>query len=432
MTSKKFVNDEARLAKNASIAASRKATKDRRAAMKCQVFHLKIVTNKSSKTNQRNLDLVFKQAKWLKNHILSLESVNDYLPSKQVPVITPDGLDNRELSLLGSQVAQSVFDQVRSDIKALAASKSKGRKVGKLKFVKSVSSLNLKQVGSTYRFNDTMNKVKIQGLPAWYRVRGAQQLDGMELANAKLLRKADGYYLAVTAYSIPRVEINDQELDSLGVDFGVKTHLTLCDGREFNVMIMETDRLRRLQRKLSRQVKGSNNYHKTRELIQKEYLKLSRLKDETSNKIISGLLKEAKVIYFQDDNFNSWKSRKSFARGGKAIQHSILGRVKQKMLANESRFKRVDRYAPTSKTCVCGVVNKSLTLADRWFNCLSCGYSAPRDVHAAGNMKNFYSPVERGSALVEELSGSLVEQVPLKQEIVNFEGSGVEAAKSLV
>lgn len=422
MTAKTFKNEEARLEKNKQIAATRQATKERRAKMKCQVFHLKITLNKSSKKAQYDLEQVFNQAKWVRNHILSLEKVDDYKPSKTVLVKTPDSYEERELNLLGSQVKQSVFDQIKSDIKALSASKEKGHKVGRLKFVREIKSLNLKQVDSTYRFDKKMTRMKIQGLSNWYWIRGADQfskLDSYELANAKLLKKADGYYLSVTVYSNHKTFDNVGLKGSLGVDFGIKTHFTLSNGEEFNVKIVETERLRKLQRKLSRQIKGSNNYRKTQMLIRKEYLKITRLKDEAANKFVSGLLKEADKIYFQDDNFNSWKPKKSLAGGGKAVQHSVLGRVKQKML-NDDRFLRVDRYAATTKTCVCGAKKTALTLNDRWFNCKICGYSAPRDLHAANNMQNFYSPVERGSALVEEISDSIIEQSPMKQETDNF------------
>lgn len=422
-SSKTFKNDEARLRKNSQISETRKATKERRAQMKCQVFHLKITLNKTSRQSRDNLQQVFNQAKWVRNHILSLDEISDYTPSKTVPVKTPEGYEERELTLLGSQVKQSVLEQIKGDIKALSAAKEKGRKVGKLKFVRSVDSLNLKQVGSTYRFNKRMNRVKIQGLPGWYFVRGADQFSGFEnyeLANAKLLRKAGDYYVAVTVYSSQKSVDTDGLVDSLGVDFGVKTHFTLSDGREFNVRVVETERLRRLQRKLARQIKGSNNSNKTRVLIQREYGRLDRLKDEAASKFVSGLLKEAKVVYFQDDNFASWKSRKGLARGGKAVQHGVLGRVKQKMIRNPDRFLRVERFAPTTKTCVCGVVSYGLSLGDRWFACSACGHSAPRDVHAAGNMINFYTPAERGEALVEETSDSIIELSPMKQETDNF------------
>lgn len=423
MTIKTFTNEQQRINKNKQIAQTRKTTKDRRSKMKCQVFHLKLITNNSSKQSQDDLKQVFNQAKWIRNHILSLENVNDYNSAKTIAVKTPNGYEERKIELLGSQVKQAVYDQIKNDIKSLSARKKNGYKIGKLKFVREVKSLNLKQVNSTYRFNKKMNRVKIQGLPNWYSVRGADQFknfDSYEMANAKLLKKADGYYLAVTVYSNVVKKNIDGLVDSLGVDFGVKTHFTLSDGKEFNVKIMETERLKRLNRKLSRQIKGSNNYHKTRILIQKEYQKLSGLKNEAANKFVSGLLKEAKFVYFQDDNFNSWKPKKSLARGGKALQYGILGRVKQKMLSNPDRFLRVDRFAATSKTCVCGVVKNDLSLNDRWFDCSVCGYSTPRDVHAAVNMKNFYSPAECGSALVEEISDSVIEHSLLKQETENF------------
>lgn len=421
-----MTTDQQRLAKNKQIAATKKATKDRRSKMRCQVFHLKITVAKSSKQAQSELKQMFNQSKWLKNYILSLNNIDDYQPAKTVLVKTPTGFEVRTLDLLGSQIKQSIYENIKGDIRNLAKKKNKGHKVGKLKFARDVKSLNLKQVNSTYRFNKKFNKVKIQGNPNWYHIRGADQFNKLsfyELANAKLLKKADGYYLAVTVYTEKSNQVKTYPYDSLGVDFGIKTHLTLSDGRELNITIVETGRLKRLQRKLQRQEKRSNNYRKTLNLIQREYLKISRQKNEASNKIISLLKKEARIIYFQDDNFGSWKNKKSLSKGSKVIHHSILGRVKQKMLEDPSKFLKVGRYAPTSKTCICGAKNEKLSLSDRWFICSSCGYSAPRDLHAANNMKNFYTPGESGVALVErklDFNGKTSKHSSMKQETDNF------------
>lgn len=421
--------EEARLKKNAQIAKTKKETIERRSKMKCQVFHLKIDSNNASIKAKNELKQVFNQAKWLRNHVLSLDSFNDYSKKPSVPVKTPTGYEERELNLLGSQVEQVVVSQLKTDARNLKAKKDKGHKIGKLKFTRQVKSINLKQVGSTYRFNKKLNKVKIQGLPYWYRVMGVRQFESLEeyeLANAKLLSRAGSYYLAVTVYS-KKEDTSEQKypLESLGMDFGVKTAVTLSDEREYNHKIVETERLKRLQKKLSRQEKGSNNSMKTRLLIQKEYEKMRNQKNEIVNQLLAKLKKESQVIYYQDDNFNSWRKKHSKARGGKSIQHGILGRLKQKMLEDPEKFLKVDRYAPTTKTCVCGVKNESLTLNDRWFSCDSCGYRAPRDVHAANNMQYFYTPREPGSAPVERLSDlekpkSSSKQNSAKQETVTL------------
>jgi len=69
----------------------------------------------------------------------------------------------------------------------------------------------------------------------------------------------------------------------LGIDFGCSTTFTLSTGEKINVSVEETDRLKRLQRKLQRQKKGSNGRYKTKQLIRKEYEKITRQKNEIAN-----------------------------------------------------------------------------------------------------------------------------------------------------
>lgn len=85
-----------------------------------------------------------------------------------------------------------------------------------------------------------------------------------ELANANLIKRADGYYLKVTAF-INKEHFKEKPKNGkeIGLDFGIKTNLTTSEGKKVDVSVGESGRLKRLQRKLSRQVKGSNNRYKT-------------------------------------------------------------------------------------------------------------------------------------------------------------------------
>jgi len=49
----------------------------------------------------------------------------------------------------------------------------------------------------------------------------------------------------------------------------------------------------------------------------------------------------------------------------------------------------IGRFDPSSKMCGCGVLNRSLKLSDREWQCSSCGTVHDRDVLAANNIKHF-------------------------------------------
>lgn len=138
-------------------------------------------------------------------------------------------------------------------------------------------------------------------------VRTGGQLQAVdELASANLIRKPDGYYLKVTCF-INRENFKEQKTNGkeIGLDFGIKTSVTTSEGEKLDVSVGESDRLKRLQKQLFRRVKGSNNRHKTIELIQREYQKLSNRKQDKANKLIHKL-KAYDCIVIQDEQISNW------------------------------------------------------------------------------------------------------------------------------
>lgn len=390
--------------KNARIREAILATREKRSSQEPVTRELKLVESKLTKTQKEALRLAFLEAKWLYNHLLTTNAWGTFdYKSKTVPVRLPDGsFEQREIHL-GSQVKQKVGKQIESSIKTLSTLKKSGKKIGALKPISEYTALPFSQAGTTWKLAGS--KLKLQGLPGTYRVRGLEQLEGLELASAKLVKRASGYYILITGFRDPlQRELTGK---AVGLDFGVKTHITTSEGVEYSASISETERLKRLQRKLERQVKGSKNRSKTVVLLRKEYEKISHRKDDLGNKIVSTLLSENDLVIIQDDNLRGWKTRY-----GKTIQHSVLGRVKDKLKAS-SRTLVVERYAPTTQWCsACGKRNK-LALSQRQYLC-ECGYSLSRDIHAAQNMLRFsgvtpagrrVAPVDWKASAVSSASG---------------------------
>lgn len=120
------------------------------------------------------------------------------------------------------------------------------------------------------------------------------------------MKKPDGYYLKVTCYidkdKMLKTKTNGKEI---GLDFGIKTNITTSEGEKLDVSVEESERLKKLQRKLQRQVKGSNNRYKTIKQIRREYLKLSNKKNDKVNKIVHKF-KQYDTIVIQDEQIASW------------------------------------------------------------------------------------------------------------------------------
>lgn len=141
-----------------------------------------------------------------------------------------------------------------------------------------------------------------------------------------------------------------------------------------------------------------------------EYQKISNKKDDAANKIVHEFTQHSLVV-IQDEQLRNWQKNGH----GKAIQHSILGRVKTK-LTNKKNVCIISKWKPTTKLCMnCGEIHDEMKLSDRIFKC-SCGVEMDRDIHAAQNILRFglekigtdsieFTPVDI-KALLDELFNS--------------------------
>ena len=371
--------------RNRKIRENGKATRERRSQMDCRVISVKVQENRLSKAKLEKLYRCFLEGKWLYNAIVATEtlSLDD---TKTVQVKVKDTFETREIKNLSSQMKQSVVDSAKTNISNLSKAKSKGLKVGKLKFKKECNEINLKQFGHTYKIKGK-NKIRVENIGILV-VNGLEQIniDEVEFANAKLIQKPSGFYINITIYSNKQQEVQGEK-EILGLDMGIKDQLTFSNGVKVNFYLEESEQLKGLTRKLNRQVKGSNQYKQTLSRIKRIYEHYNNKKNDVVNKLNS-VLKRNYIICFQDELLNQWKRKKSKHKFsfGRKVQHGILGRVKDKLKKNNSNH-MLESSVPTTQTCpVCGCLTKH-GLDKRKYHCNHCGFeNADRDIHSANMM----------------------------------------------
>ena len=380
--------------KRLKIIESMKQTREKRTRQACRVFTIKIDSSKLTSKQKEQLKMMFVEGKWIKNSRIAWAKENNKSifecerPKKHevVKVKNKNGdVEERELKYIGSQMAQGVVDEMKSNLKTIIRlTKTKKQKHGDLKFVSEIKSLNLAQYGLTYKFKSS-KRMKIQGVSGYITISGAKQFfgnDDIELASAKILNTPKGYYIAISTFTyfdkLPLKKFNHK---NIGLDMGCETSITYSDGSKKTVQIEESGRMKRLQRKFAKQVKGSNNRNRTRKLIQVEYQKLKNKKQDISNKILSELKYYDNVI-IQDEQLSKWMK----CGHGKKVQHSCLGRIKSKLKTQFDNVICLDKTIPTTKICLnCGKVFNDMKQSHRTFKC-DCGVTLDRDVHAAQNM----------------------------------------------
>lgn len=333
--------------------------------------------------------MMFIEAKWIYNWILSNDiSTIDY---KNINNITHKDLKGNDINVhikyIKTSIKQQILAQIKEQLYDLNKLKQKGYNVGQLKFKSEFNSIPLKQYNVTHSIRG--NCVKIQGINKPLRLLGVHQLNGyssIDYTVAKLIYDGHDYYFSLTCY-IPKKD-NVTYNKVRGIDMGVSTTVTTSDGVKYDVMIEESERIKKLQRKLRRQKKGSNNRYKTKLKLKYAYIKLSNKKRDKSNKIVHDILSECDTVVMQDEQIAGWKTEFASDRNSK-IQHSCLGTIKRKLMESP-KVVILERWYPTTQWChICGSKTK-LELNDRTFKCCNCHNAEDRDIHAANNMIAIY------------------------------------------
>lgn len=377
----------------AKIKASMAETHARRATQVCRVFELKVSVRHNPKDVFTKLSQCFKEAKWVVNDMLALSNKSEdaslfdykYTDHKNVVHYDKDKNPIESPITLPSVLHRATVAQKKTDIVNLAKAKKKGIKVGSLKFKRSVNSIPIitgyaRLVNNNQIFIPGFRKLRVHGLNQLH------QFEKFELANAKLVRKASGYYVNISIM-LPK-ERRNPTYKNVGLDFGIKDSITTSYGDKYNCNVRETNHLKFLSRKLNRREKkknekGSKRYYRCLRQLKREYEYIANIRKDMSNKLYHKLVTDYDVIYFQDEQIKNWQK----GLFGKQVQSSCLGSFKQRlrMLVPSGRAFMISKFEPTTKMCPsCGALNR-LTLADRIYQC-ACGYCKDRDVHAASNV----------------------------------------------
>ncbi|MFQ5980820.1 MAG: RNA-guided endonuclease InsQ/TnpB family protein [Candidatus Heimdallarchaeota archaeon] len=375
--------------KRRAIKATLAATKVRRKRQVCRVYELKVNRSKMNVTSRAHLDRLFLEAKWFYNWVLSQPDVFSVATTVQtVPVKVGAEFEDRELRCLSSQMKQGLVTQIQHAIRALAALKKKGGKVGKLKFKAFIDHIPLKQYGITYQLDRSHQRIKVQKVKQRLRVHGCEQVPAAaELANAHLLRRHGDCYLQVVTYQ-PKTKRACQMAPpgtSIGMDTGLETQFAFSNGVAVDYRIPFPERLQRLYRQFSRTQKHSRNRRKVGCQLQKYFAKLMNRKKEIRNQLVAYLVRNYETVCFQDELLRAWQRVY-----GKKMADLSLGAF-LRILSERSRTPaEVPSTFPSTQRCSgCGWrPTPKLPLSQRMYRCgnPNCSLVLDRDLNAALNL----------------------------------------------
>ena len=228
------------------------------------------------------------------------------------------------------------------------------------------------------------------------------------------------YYCSILFEKEQDLEQNIRLSNSIGLDFSPNSlYIDSNNNSAPNYKPYKQSnnkKLTKLQRRLARKQKGSNNREKARVKLARFEKHISDSRKDYIEKETLRLVRAYDVIGIEDLNLQGMMK---FSYNAKNYVDTSWYTFTQKLIwksqFNDCIIVKSDRFYPSSKTCNnCGYINHNLTLKDRKWICPECGTEIIRDANAGKNLRD-----NAINLLTEEINSVLGME---RTEVMSMEG----------
>jgi putative transposase len=234
------------------------------------------------------------------------------------------------------------------------------------------------------------NKIKI---PIFGWVTCDEILPTVIPKNVTISKRANKWFISFK-YELGE-NLTVKKSERIGVDVGINALATCSDGTVFpnpKAYRKSKRRLARLQRRVSKKVKGSNNRKKAIAKLAIAHKRVSDIRKDNLHKITTSLAKNHSQVVIEDLNVSGMMKNHKLAS---AIADCGFFEFKRQLTYKcdwyGSELIIADRWYPSSQICSnCGARQK-IPLKERVYKCSSCNKQLDRDLNASINLANFGS-----------------------------------------
>jgi len=279
------------------------------------------------------------------------------------------------------------------------------------------NSLNLDT--SAFRFKDGklfIAKSKQSLKVVWYR----QLPQDFEVKHIQISLEPSGKWYVSFNLEDPSIQPLSPTDNMVGIDLGITTFATTSNGLKIKSPELKSQyqKLKKLQRKLSKKQKGSNNRNIARLKVARQYERITNIRKNFHHQVSRKLINENQVIVLEDLKVkNMVKNRKlsrAISEQGWYQFRSFL-EYKSKWYGRELIV--INQWYPSSKTCSsCGSIQSKMLLNIREWVCPDCGTHHDRDINAAKNILAVGTTVSACGDSVRPKVHKELEATSVKQE----------------
>lgn len=247
-----------------------------------------------------------------------------------------------------------------------------------------------------------------------------------EVKTVTISRSLCGKYFASILINVEEIfphkpPIQDQT--TVGIDLGLNNFATLSNGEKIcnpRYLKKSLDRLQTIQHQLSKKSKNSKRREKTRRRLAIVNERVANQRNDFLHKLSYDLTHKSQVesLVIESLEVNNMQKNHILAQSiGDAGWNRFVEFLRYKCEWYGKNLIKIGKFCPTSKQCICGVINKNLTLNDRQWICKDCGRHHDRDILASQNIKGF--GLIQNSLIGQELPESTLMETALLKASMN-------------
>lgn len=254
--------------------------------------------------------------------------------------------------------------------------------------------------GNIRLFSAIQNQTTYLRLPKAGNIRIHMHRIPQGILKAVTISKQQDRYIATCLFEYENKVESKEVVHVLGLDYSQK-HLyvdsegQVCDYPHF--YRTSEKRLAREQRKLSKMIKGSNNYKKQRNKVAKLHAHIGQQRKDFLHKESRKIANSWDMVVVEDIDM---KAMSQGLQLGKNLMDNGFGTLrnylKYKVEDVGKRFIKIDKWYASTQICNhCGAKRK-IGLNERIYQCPKCGHIEDRDINAAKNIRDEGIRLHRG------------------------------------
>ncbi len=301
------------------------------------------------------------------------------------------------LKLSSSCCQQQTIRHFQQTIKQFFNKKRKS-KIGLPKFKKKGVSKDSIAFSGSGIYKTKSGEIRLLSLGK-LKLRGEIDLNSLNRKQIKTITitkdKCNHYYASICYELEVTYEERDFKLKdkskSIGLDLGLTHFLIDSQGKKIDnpkFLKQELEKLKYLDRCLSRKKNGSNSYKKCKLKRAKLFKSITNKRNYFFHCVSKNLIENFDFIYIEDLSVKNMVKNRKLSRAISDVSWSkFVSILSYKCDWYRVSLHKINRYFASSKTCnLCGYQIDKLSLDIREWVCPDCGEVHDRDINAAMNI----------------------------------------------